>query len=282
MAPLPPKFRPFMSPRKPNMLEAFQASAKAELAKQEEARAAGTAPLSSKAPGKTPEPSAPMGVGGPFAVGESEARPHASVGNEILGTAPRRAPRPTNRTPWVIGLVVVSMVGMFYLGRDFRKGTVFGQGDGSESSQQGEGDLATELPAHLERTPTDQLPVVKTDPPAVAKPSGMTEADRAFLDLNNRISVRAIQFDNDKRGTQRAREIYRYLREQGLPAVAPIAQGEVWVICVGAEPALNPSIERVRAQLQQLPGPPPQSQAGAFNSAYFVNIEDQIDESLRH
>ena len=271
-----------MSPRKPNMLEAFQASAKAEQAKQEEARVAdsstsgrgGTIPAQPRAAAGSgraaPDPSPPLGVGGPFAAESPAARLQPSGEDQVLGIAPRRAAKPMGKMPLVVILVALGMTAMFLLGRDFGK-------DSQAAEPQGAGDL--EVPVTSGAPQRMEVPERK---PVPVKASTLTAADRAFLSLENRLSVRAIQFSSDADGIRRATEVYRYLRAQGLPAVAPIDQGKITVICVGAEPSRNQEIERIRSALHALAGPPPRNEPGAFGSAYFVNIADQIDESLRH
>lgn len=270
-----------MSPRKPNMLEAFQASAKAEQAKQEEARVAdsgtsgrgGTTPAQPQAAAGSgraaPDPSPPLGVGGPFATDSPAARLQPSGEDQVLGIAPRRAAKPMGKMPLVVILVALGMTAMFLLGRDFGK-------DSQAAEPQGDG--AVVVP---ETSGAEERVKVPERKPVPVKDSGLTAADRAFLSLDNRLSVRAIQFSSDKDGKARAEAIYYYLREQGLPAVVPIDQGDITVICVGAEPSRNQEIERIRSALHALAGPPPLNEPGAFGSAYFVNIEDQIDESLR-
>lgn len=261
-----------MTPRKPNMLEAFQASARAE---QEQREAAANEAAPSATPGAdAPAPEARAGAGGPFDAAEpatppSPARQRAPENDELLGIAPRRTPGTAQRLPWIVAAVALGMVAMFFVGRDFGR--------------------------EAEAGPGDETPPAESDDPVVpagpgpdegggaerATPSDLTAADLAFLSRENRFSVRAIQFDANPRGSKLALEAYLYLTELGYPAVAPITQGEMLVICVGAEPELNSELRRLRDELRQLPGPPPQSRAGEFDSAYEVNIADQIDDSLR-
>ena len=78
-------------------------------------------------------------------------------------------------------------------------------------------------------------------------------------------------------GWKRALTTYRYLRAQGLPAIAPIDEGPEIYLCVGAEPKLDGPLADIRMRLKTLPGPPPQNQPGAFASAFFKNIDDIVE-----
>lgn len=119
------------------------------------------------------------------------------------------------------------------------------------------------------------------DPPGTAgdgsAASDLTADDLRFFDKSNRFTVRAIYYGNTPRGWQRALATYRYLRELGLPAVAPIDQGNELVLCVGAEPKREDRLSEYRSRLRALPGPPPSSETGAFAGAYFVNIDDLVE-----
>ena len=107
--------------------------------------------------------------------------------------------------------------------------------------------------------------------------SDLSADDVRFFDKSNRFTVRAIYYGNTPRGWQRALATYRYLRELGLPAVAPIDQGNELVLCVGAEPKREDRLSEYRSRLRALPGPPPSSETGAFAGAYFVNIDDLVE-----
>jgi hypothetical protein len=107
--------------------------------------------------------------------------------------------------------------------------------------------------------------------------SGRTADDRAFYERGNRFTVRAIRYANTQNGWQSALTVYRYLREQGLPAIAPIDQGDLIVLCVGAEPQREGRLEEIRQRLEKLPGPPPRNERAAFSGAYFDNIDHLIE-----
>jgi hypothetical protein len=239
-----------MSPRKPNMLEAFQASASAE----QDARAA-------SGPAAAPPPA--EGAGGPLA--EGAPAPPAHAAEALMG---RRRPARSARPLLTVLAVLLGMAILFAAGR-----ALSGRTRAAEPTTDGGSEL--EVPG----APT-QVPVEPETAPAPQEQE-LTADDLAFLSRENRFSVRAIQFDDDERGRRLAYESYRYLRDKGLPAVTPLTQGEVLVICVGAEPEQNPALRDLRSRLHALEGPPPQRQPGAFDSAYIVNISDQISDEWR-
>jgi hypothetical protein len=121
---------------------------------------------------------------------------------------------------------------------------------------------------------TDQAPAGAG---GAAAAGDLTVDDRRFFEKSNRFTVRAIYYGNTPRGWLRALATYRYLRDLGLPAVAPIDQGNELVLCVGAEPTREGPLSEYRSRLRALPGPPPSSETGAFAGAYFVNIDDLVD-----
>jgi hypothetical protein len=260
------------------MLEAFQRSAQADEAKRVEAEAS-----------SVESPSGGV-AGGPFAESNDvprtasatdESNVSVPLSDEVLGTAPPRAPGMKPRVLLIALAIVFTMAATFLIGRGF--------GIGSSVRADGDGDGLQEDGALLEDLDTDLggAAVIEdgpSPPPEELKPapvSQLTLDDQAFLDANNNWTVIAISFANDDDGAVLATETYRYLREQGMPAVAPITQGKFLVVCVGAEPRRNAAIESVRAQLHRLAGPPPNLEQSPFSSAYFANIEDLIDPRLR-
>lgn len=258
------------------MLEAFQASARAEQAERE-AAANGAAAANEPAPG-APSPEVRAGAGGPFDAAEPAAPPpsvrqRTRENDELLGISAQRTGGSARRLPWIVAALVVGMVAMFFVGRDFGRETEAGPDDGQDSTYE------------VDDVPVPKGPGAETNRRVDSPPAGngakLNDDDVAFLSRENRFSVRAIQFDKNPRGSKLALESYHYLRAAGFPAVAPITQGKVLVICVGAEPSQNAELRRLRAELQRLPGPPPRNRQGEFESAYYVNIEDQIDDSLR-
>lgn len=266
------------------MLEAFQRSAQAEKTRQAEQLAsressAGNSPSSDGGADKR------IGVGGPFDTGTGGLpSPEAPVqvgleglrrglGDDVLGTGPQSQRGFTPRMALLAVGILVAMIVVFQIGRDLGTETKAGSGDDSSD------DSDVQVQAKPTQDPSGPA-AGETVSPATA--SSLTEDDLAFLNLENNWTVIAITFDNNESGGKLATETYKYLREQNLPAVQHVTQGKYLTICVGAEPAQNEAIKGIRATLQGLAGPPPRNEKGAFASAYFVQIEDQIDSSLRH
>jgi hypothetical protein len=228
-----------MASQKPNMLEAFQQSARKD----------GTAGAATQQHSSAARP----GV-------RTEAHTE-----DLLGTQPR-APR--TLAAWLpvalLGLPV-AMAGTYWLASQL----------GSET--RAAGDTPASEPALQAVKPTSPAaPVTEPAPQEVAKDT-RTDDDRRFLDLANRFTVRAIQYPNDKRGRRLALAAYEHLRAAGLPAISPLTLSEIVVVCVGAEPGRSGLLAQTRKRLQAISGPPPQNEPGAFEDAYDVNIDDYID-----
>jgi hypothetical protein len=257
------------------MLDAFQHSARVDRdaeAKKTEVKAGKTEVKAKRPPEEPPVADSPKRARRVPAQARSVPDPGKSVGahEELLGTAPR--PVRSGIPIWIPAsalLLLVAMAGIYWLGDllgdEARAG---GRGDGEISAERFEDDLKGGGPAG------DEAPV----PPRVApENSKLTEDDQRFLDPDrSKFTVRAIQYENDDEGWGRAEIAYLYLRDAGVPAIAPIDKGGILLICVGAEPELAGKLEQIREQLRALPGPPPQNEPGAFSGAYPVNISDWV------
>jgi hypothetical protein len=250
-----------LSPRKPNMLEAFQASDEQPIPPP---------PRPTPAPRRSREPRAP--------------KPPRRAPAEVFAGGPawsERAPVFLVGTLALLGL----LAGAYWLGR-LSVGRVPA---GETLAAGGAADARWDFPGG-EPGPDDaparaaeRAPVAEeaADEPVRASDEldaeGRTADDRSFYDKANRFTVRAIYYGNTPKGWKRALAAYRYLRAQGLPAIAPIDQGEILVLCVGAEPRREGRLDQLSERLRELPGPPPQGEAGAFAGAYFVNIDDLVE-----
>ncbi len=260
------------------MLDAFQQSARAEREAQARAAAAPKGKSSGKRAAE-PKPAESRPKKRKSARKKPVPPPAASLPtdlesarDEILGTGPR--PGFTGIPLWVPVAVVVliaAMAGTYWIGDLLGGETRAGEPTGDplvedfETDLVGGGDPAPEV--------TEPSPV-----PPPEEDADLTEDDRRFLDKSrSTYTVRAIYFANDREGKARARSTYWYLRNAGLPVIAPVQKGDIVVICVGAEPTRTGELEQIRDRLHSLPGPPPESEPGAFESAYFVNIDDQVE-----
>lgn len=259
------------------MLDAFQRSARAERDAEAQAAQAPRGGAFAKARKRDEAPRS-----------ETESRPKPPVRRpvpvfdprpeEVLGTGPRP---PLSGIPvWIptaVVVLVIAIAGAYWIGGRLGGETHAeepGTGPPLEAFETDLG-LALEAPSGAGGS-SPQAPAPSSA--RASEASDLTEDDRRFLDPNrSRYTVRAIYFDNDREGWSRSLSTYYYLRRAGLPAIAPIEKGEIVVICVGAEPSRTGELEQIRDRLQALPGPPPESEARAFESAFFVNIDDQID-----
>ena len=78
--------------------------------------------------------------------------------------------------------------------------------------------------------------------------------DAAFLDPRYKFTVRVAQFANDEAGRKAALENRDYLRAEGLPVVQPVVKGPWLILCVGYKEKLD-EIETIRDFVRALPGP---------------------------
>ncbi|MCB9914294.1 MAG: hypothetical protein H6828_03970 [Planctomycetes bacterium] len=240
-----------MASKKPNMLEAFQQSARSP---QSDDLAASAPPRAAR-----PQPAdAPRGHGrgalDPFAGAASAARTRVSFGVPAW-------------LPVAVVVLLVAMAGTYWVARGLARESRAGDGPPELGA-----DVREDLAA-LGQDPAGAAPATGpvTDDPIDDR---LTDDDKRFLDKRNRYTVCAIQYANDDRGQALANVVTAYLRTQGFPAIAPIetTDGHV-LVCVGAEPVRSGTLEQLRARLQALPGPPPRSEKGAFKDAYDQNID---------
>jgi len=260
-----------MSPRKWNMLEAFQVSERSRTARD---RPADPAVPSAKGPAPDERAAAPSASTSSGSSGRSAEHP-------LFADRGARAPLP----PLAALIALALLAGAFWLGRWSVRNEVAAMGAGRAPSPEA-GDPA----AAGESTPPaapggarapEGAPGQPAEPAQEPPAESYTADDLAFKDRQNRFTVRAIYYADTPEGWKRALSTYRYLRECGLPAVAPIAVGTELYLCVGAGPTLDPSkddrLAKIRQTLKALPGPPPQSEPGAFSGAFFQNIDDLVE-----
>lgn len=230
--------------RKPNLLDAFQASA----------------PEGKKAPvGQTPAHAA-----GPFAASSPE--PAASP---VFSRPAQRGFLSrvlSDRAVLFTLLVCLIAVGVaFYLGRQSTPRDAQAAGPGADES----GSAGT---------------LLREGGPAAAPAPDPAEANRkaaqlsgsahdaAFFDPKYKFTVRVRQFANDEAGTKAALELRDYLRGEGLPVVQPLVCGRWIVVCVGYKAEMQ-EIEQMRDFLRKLPGPKGSKKA-PFGDAWIDNISN--------
>jgi hypothetical protein len=229
--------------RKPNLLDAFQASA----------------PEGKQAPPGKP----PASAAGPFA---HERTPHAA-------TAPKL---PMNRRSLLAQMasdrlvqfaIVACLVGVaiaFYVGRtNTQPGSAQAAGDTA-----GEGTILRENQGGAPQSP---------DPvEANRKAAALSQSthDAAFLDPKYKFTVRAAQYPNDEAGKKAAYADRDYLRGEGLPVVAPIQLGRILVLCVGYDVSIA-KLDEVLKYVKKLPGPKG-GRKNPYESAYVDNISHVV------
>ena len=247
-----------MAARKPNMLEAFQQSARAaQEAHAREERAPKQPARASEAP-SSPEPAPrPRALAGADRFGE-----------DLLGTRPLPRRGIPTWIPVAVVVLLVAMVGAYWVAREL----------GREAAAGGSG--TSTLPVEAAQ---DLSAISGRGPEVVQPPSGegavespLSAHDLRFLDKANRITVMAIQYPNTPQGKGLAEKTRAYLDGAGLPVISPVERGKDIVVLVGAAPDTS-GLQQIRTKLRATPGPPPQNEPGAFEDAYYVNIDDWFD-----
>lgn len=104
-----------------------------------------------------------------------------------------------------------------------------------------------------------------------------TPDDQAFMDPENKFTVRVAQYKNDETGEKAARAAVEYLRREGYPAVRPIVPlgGNTLIVAVGHTPKMK-DLATLVEYVQDLRGPNPSAKKPPFEGAYIVNIDDLV------
>jgi len=235
-----------MARRRDNMLEAFRESAEAT-----RERASRAAPP-------------PGGAGGPFAPPREARSPApADSGPPQLGPPPEPMPLllPFGGIAFLL-IQVLLLAGAFALGRI----TAAPAGAPGNGAVRAEDRVALqgpdEAPGELAVVPLDQ-----------AELAGRPPADLAWMDPENKVTIRAIQYGASKREGDLAFQAYEHLLDRGFQVVTPYfsARSKQMYLFVDAAPTkaeLEPILERLR----RTPGPG--RDEDAFASAFIVNIAD--------
>jgi hypothetical protein len=247
-----------MAARKPNMLEAFQQSARAAQEAHAREERAPKQPAQASA-----APSSPKPVQAP-----REPAGGISYGSELLGTNPLPRRGIPTWIPVAVVVLLVAMVGAYWVARELGREAAAGEPGTTSLPAEAEQDLSaisgagsTPVKPPSEADPVEQL---------------LSANDLRFLDTANRITVMAIQYPNTAQGRGLAEKARAYLDGAGLPVISPVERGKDIVVLVGAAPDTS-GLEQIRTKLRATPGPPPQNEPGAFEDAYYVNIDDWID-----
>jgi len=119
-------------------------------------------------------------------------------------------------------------------------------------------------------------PATKNSSNGLDPVAGQTDDDKAFLDVRNKFTVRIVQYDNDATGIKLARETYKYLRGDRIPAVQPIQSGDGRHIflCADAKPKRE-DLAVLVGYIKHMRGPDQKSIP--FGDAYVENIERLIN-----
>ena len=269
-----------MSPRKSNMLEAFRASD--SLSADPAARSVGV------------KADAPRPLVKPAGLGPTPFDSASSVwAPSVWASADWVARAPIFLIATLVGLGLLG--GAYWLGKlsvgaapggESASGEVWAAGEvdrwdypdpGSGSAPEGVREAGSDRGEPSSATGASSPAPEPSELPDELDANGRTADDRSFYDKSNRFTVRAIYYGNTPKGRRRALTTYRYLRGLGLPTIAPIDQGDIIVLCIGAEPRREGRLAELSDRLRAFPGPPPRSEAGAFAGAYFVNIDDVVE-----
>jgi len=224
--------------RKPNLLDAFQASA----------------PEGKKAPPGKP----PATAAGPFA--HEPAAPKLAPRTRSLGSQ-----MATDRL--VLFAVVFCLVGVgsaYFLGRT---------GSRPESAQAaGEGDKAGLILRENNLGAAQSPDPVQANLKTAA--ASLSEHDKAFFDPKYRFTVRVSVHPNDEAGKKAALADRDYLRGEGLPVVQPASVDRSLVVCVGYAATIA-ELDQVLRYVAKLPGPKG-SRKNPYQSAFVDNINHVV------
>jgi len=223
--------------RKPNLLDAFQASA----------------PEGKRAPPSRPAASA----AGPFA---QVSAPKPAGNRRSLG-----AQMASDRL--VQFAVVVCLVGVgiaYYVGRSSSRPDST-QAAGETPSG---GRLVRETPAGTAATSD---PVEANRKAAALSTS---EHDKAFFDPKYRFTVRVSGYVTDEAGKKAAFADRDYLRGEALPVVGPILNEGKYIVCVGYTATLD-ELEKYLEFVKKLRGPKT-GRKNPYASAYADNISNVV------
>jgi hypothetical protein len=247
-----------MAARKPNMLEAFQQSARA--AQEAKAREEGAPKQPAQASAAPPSP-------------EPAPRPRALAGvdrfgEDLLGTRPLPRRGIPTWIPVAVVVLLVAMAGAYWVARELGREAAAGETGSTPLSTETEKDLSA----------ISGGSVAPVQPPQGGGPVEelLSANDLRFLDKANRVTVMAIQYPNTPQGRGLAEKARAYLDGAGLPVISPVERGKDIVVLVGAAPDTS-GLQQIRTKLRATPGPPPQNEPGAFDDAYYVNIDDWIE-----
>ena len=159
----------------------------------------------------------------------------------------------------------------------FLAGYYFGGGGNREALANGKPQNASEeqKPGSDEGSPSSELPKGPTgvgidggsDFPPVSSGSGLYNAENLY-------TVLAITYTDQLTFEKRAKEVAEYLREQGLPAFDPVADGKRIEILVGAAP-LRGELSTIVSRLRGTKGP--NGRSYDFETAIIDNIDNHID-----
>jgi len=223
--------------RKPNLLDAFQASA------PEGKRAAPSRPAASAA--------------GPFA---QASAPKPTGNRRSLG-----AQMASDRL--VQFAVVVCLVGVgiaYYVGRtSSRPDATQAAGETSQA-----GLILRENPAGAARSPDP------AEANAKAAALSTSEHDKAFFAPANKFTVRVALYANDEAGKKAALADRDYLRAEGLPVVQPVVLKGNLVVCVGYA-ATMAELQQILDYVAKLSGPKG-GRKNPYRSAYVDNISNVV------
>lgn len=219
------------------------------------------------------------------AAGPGMSPPAASTPN-ALGKTIAPAPRANAPRTWtlnapqarLIGLVaLLAMVVAFLLGRMSVRSFAHAAGDADSTEAVREsvddaGDRATagERTASVGR-PAGPAPSVQS-PAAVVDPNPRTAAEQALLDRTNVYTIKLVHYSNTEVNTRLAAATARYVIEaHNLPAVVAADTTGLYIL-VGAAPR-QVDLDDYLSRVKRMSGPPPQSRAGEFTSAYIEKID---------
>jgi len=256
-----------MAHRNKNLLEAFSASAASERSAHEaEHRDAASHP------------------GGPFATPPSQESILTPAERELIKEASSGPPafarallRPENY-PGAVAVVVLLVGISFLLGRASVRGVAAAEPDAPTASAPAETESAAlasdPIPLPGASVPVQRRTSADGDRAETESATQQSEISRQLLDLNNRYTVKLVEYQRD-RDEHLANPTYYYLIDQGLPA-AMLYRGKRLIIVLGAARE-QVELDSLLQQAKTMRGPPPNNKRAEFSDAYVDKIDNYLD-----
>jgi hypothetical protein len=204
-----------------------------------------------------------------MAPGPAPARPAPMRVPTTERAQPARIPR--ERIAFLALLAIVVTLAVVFASKRFGGG-----GTAGSTALAGAGSAPAPEGASVSPGGGSPQAAIPPQPAALAPSVGNTAHDRAFLDKQNKVTIRVARYDNDDNGNKLARDTYKFLYGEGVPVVQPIVSGDRQhlIVCVDAKPKIA-DLTELRDWIRKMRGP-----ASGKKQPYSDAFVDNIDNVL--